>query len=275
MNSLSACTLVRVLNISLFDYQFPPAVIECLNRSKSGIGRSLGITMSFGMVVINMENIRKQIHDIVTNLSSESKASENHELNAVDRLSFFLDKPLEKLLDELSSQNCNYVLDVIWNELASILIALMNESMTHQRPLIFFTKLRIVLKTMIDTFTYPEEDRPMPSSIKLDLDDADKMFELYGSTSVDLIHRYYKDHYAIQQVTTIAPDGVLTVRCYFTKECLVVEIVKAKYFLVRDIDSSGDPFVSLCFYPEIENRDFQTKIHKKTQYPNYNEKFAM
>ncbi|ELU04478.1 synaptotagmin 9 [Capitella teleta] len=59
--------------------------------------------------------------------------------------------------------------------------------------------------------------------------------------------------------------------CHVT-ECLVVRVLKAEELPAKDFSGTSDPYVKLYLLPDRKNK-FQTKVHRKTLNPDFNEHF--
>jgi len=122
------------------------------------------------------------------------------------------------------------------------------------------------------------EKQCVESSDKETLEHIDRLLELHGYETADLIHQYYKERYNIQKNMIDSPFGLLTVQCYFQKNMLEIEIMNAKHLLPMDSDGSCDPFVRIHFYPDdkfLNAAQPKTKVHQKTLFPLFDEKFSM
>lgn len=178
----------------------------------------------------------------------------------------------KQLMHALSIIATAFILDP---KLTSILPSLVTKSVQQKRPLEFFSNFREVLK-IIET-SFKNLNQPITPDIKQIIDDVSEKLVLYGSTTSELIHLYFKDRYAVQQAA-VTTQEVLTVRCYFTDETLEVQIVGARDLVATYTDGSSDPFVSFNLYPEIENFDvsvLKTKCQEKTLCPFFDETFSM
>ncbi|MED6288612.1 hypothetical protein CHARACLAT_028318, partial [Characodon lateralis] len=58
----------------------------------------------------------------------------------------------------------------------------------------------------------------------------------------------------------------------FTENTLVVGILQASELPAMDVGGSSDPYVKLYLLPD-KKKKFETKVHRKTLEPNFNETF--
>ncbi|CAH1712257.1 unnamed protein product [Chironomus riparius] len=197
--------------------------------------------------------------------------------NSMDRLMMYMEDSLKTLHTELNDDNFMRMLDVIWDELASILYDLVHSSFEKRRPPAFYSNLRSTLQVMVENFKC-QNDQQIQSTDKETLEKIDKLLEIHGFETSDLIHQYYKDRYTIQQNMSDTPFGILTVQCFFQGKTLEIEIMNAKHLLPMDTDGKCDPFVRIHFFPEekfLSVGQPKTKVHQKTLFPLFDEKFTI
>jgi BAI1-associated protein 3 len=190
----------------------------------------------------------------------------------------YMEDSLKILHTELNDDNFLRVLDSIWVEIAAILYDLVHSSLEKRRPPAFYSNLRATLQVMVENFKCQDTNSPIQSSDKETLENIDKLLELHGYETADLIHQYYKDRYAMQQKLSDTPYGILTIQCYFQKNTLEIEVMNAKHLLPMNSDGTCDPFVRIHFHPEdkfIGVSQPKTKVHQKTLFPLFDEKFSM
>ena len=190
----------------------------------------------------------------------------------------YMEDSLKTLHTELNDDNFIRVLDAIWMELSCILYDLVQSSLEKRRPPSFYSNLRNTLQIMVENFKCRDSERPIESSDRETLEAIDKLLELHGYETSDLIHQYYKERYTIQKTMNDAPFGLLTVQCFFQKNILEIEILNAKHLIPSDNDGSCDPYVRIHLYPEdkfISVSQPKTKVHQKTLFPMFDEKFSM
>ena len=200
--------------------------------------------------------------------------------NSMERMMMYMEESLKTLHTELNDDNFSRVLDSIWVEISCILYDLVQGSLEKRRPPSFYSNLRNTLKAMVDNFKCQNSsDQKICSSDNETLEKIDKMLELHGYETADLIHQYYKERYSMQQLmVTDAPFGILTVQCYLQKNTLEIEILNAKHLIAMDNDGSCDPFVRIHFFPEdkfLSTTQPKTKVQEKTLFPMFDEKFSM
>lgn len=198
--------------------------------------------------------------------------------NSMDRLMMYMEDSLKLLHMELNEDNFGRVLDSIWVEIASILYDLVHSSLEKRRPPSFYANLRSTLQVMVENFKCQNTDNPIQSSDKVTLENIDKLLKIHGMETSDLIHQYYKDRYLMQSKMADTPYGILTVQCYFQKNKLEIEVMNAKHILPMNSDGTCDPFVRIHFFPEdkfIGMSQPKTKVHQKTLFPLFDEKFSM
>ena len=62
--------------------------------------------------------------------------------------------------------------------------------------------------------------------------------------------------------------------CYHrTHDVLTVDVIKAEQLPAKDFSGTSDPYVKVCLLPDRKNKR-QTKVHRKTLNPVFNERFS-
>ncbi|XP_027013351.2 synaptotagmin-1b [Tachysurus fulvidraco] len=59
----------------------------------------------------------------------------------------------------------------------------------------------------------------------------------------------------------------------FTEDTLIVGLIQAEGLAAMDMSGTSDPYVKLCLLPD-KKKKFETKIHRKTLNPTFNESFS-
>lgn len=118
------------------------------------------------------------------------------------------------------------------------------------------------------------------SSDKETLENIERLLELHGYETSDLIHQYYVERTKEQDQLTDAPYGQLTVRCWFSADGnqLEIDVMNARNLVPMDSNGSCDPFVRIHFIPEDRFMNVpkpKTNSQNKTLFPLYDEKFTM
>lgn len=226
-----------------------------------------------------IEKLAKKMNPAMRRFLTEGAELFDTDSNSMDRLMMYMEDSLKTLHTELNEDNFVRVLDAIWMEISCILYDLVHVSLEKRRPPSFYSNLRSTLQIMVENFKCQNtSDRKVCSSDKETLEKIDKLLELHGYETADLIHQYYKDRYEMQQKLVEAPCGLLTVQCFFVGNTLEIEILNAKQLVPMDSDGSCDPFVRIHFYPEdkfLNTTQPKTKVHQKTLFPLFDEKFSM
>lgn len=225
-----------------------------------------------------IEKLAKKMNPAMRRFLTEGAELFEQDSNAMDRLMMYMEDSLKTLHTELNDDNFMRVLDAIWVEMSCILYDLVQASLEKRRPPSFYSNLRSTLQIMVENFKCQNSERPIQSSDKETLEAIDKLLELHGYETADLIHQYYKERYAMQKAMEGAPFGLLTVQCFFQKNIVEIEIMNAKHLVPMDNDGLCDPFVRIHFYPEdkfVSVSQPKTKVHQKTLFPLFDEKFSM
>ena len=131
---------------------------------------------------------------------------------------------------------------------------------------------------MTDNFKTAENKTSENASDRETLEHIERLLQLHGYETTDLIHQYYKDRLKEQQETTESTFGNLTIQCFFKGNTLELEIMNARNLMPMDSNGSCDSFVRVHFIPEERFPGVmkpKTQTHSKTLFPLYDEKFTM
>lgn len=147
-----------------------------------------------------------------------------------------------------------------------------------RRPPAFFANLRDTLHIMVANFKSTQNLESEASADKETLAHIERLLQLHGYETTDLIHQYYLDRLKEQEDGTGDSCGLLTVQCFFKQNVLELEIMNARNLKPMDANGSCDSFVRVHFIPEerfvgiIKPR---THTITKSLFPLFDEKFVM
>ncbi|KAL7300180.1 hypothetical protein TKK_0007025 [Trichogramma kaykai] len=192
--------------------------------------------------------------------------------NSMDRLMEYLDSNLITLHDNLSEDNFQRILMVIWEVMAEVLNQLVNSNLRRKRPPAFYSNLHQTLNNLIQFFNLGADEL---ANVQV-LERIEKTLGLYGLETGELILRYYQDRLAVQSAMQDEPYGLLTVKAYFFNDLLNLQILNARN--LRAIDKKCDTYVKIRLLPEdvfIGMKTFKTNVRKETQFPLYEESFSI
>ncbi|KFB34814.1 AGAP003164-PB-like protein [Anopheles sinensis] len=192
----------------------------------------------------------------------------------------YMEESLSVLNGELNEVNFERVLDAIWAELTTVLYDLIQSNLDKRRPPSFFANLRDTLHLMVANFKTAENRESETAADKETLAHIERLLQLHGYETTDLIHQYYLDRLQEQnrKDATALTYGVLTVQCFFRGNVLELEIVNARNLKPMDGNGLCDPFVRVHFLPEerfIGVAKPKTQCQSKTLFPLFDEKFVM
>ncbi|XP_017783309.1 PREDICTED: protein unc-13 homolog D isoform X2 [Nicrophorus vespilloides] len=196
----------------------------------------------------------------------------NQDNNSIDRVLRYLDNNLATLHEELNEENFNKTLDIIWAQLATILEELIQSNLEKRRPPSFFANLHETLKIMIKSFKCSED------SSCIELARIQKLLQLNGFETSDLIHQIHLDLYNEQEELVESQYGELTVRIKFHNSDMHVEMINARNLIAMDSNGLCDSFVRVHLLPEekfIGISKPKTQTHYKNKFPLYDEKFQI
>lgn len=260
---------------NMSDYRGPLDAQRCSDTLQNVIENAIDTEKNAILELIG--KLAQKMNPAMRRFLTEGAELFDTDSNAMDRLMMYMEDSLKTLHTELNDDNFTRVLDAIWMEISCILFDLVQSSLEKRRPPSFYSNLRSTLQVMVENFKCQNNSR-VQSSDRETLEAIDKLLELHGYETADLIHQYYKERYTIQKTMDNAPFGLLTVQCFFQKNTLEIEILNAKHLVPMDSDGSCDPFVRIHFYPEdkfIHASQPKTKVVSKTLFPMFDEKFSM
>lgn len=259
------------------DFRGPMDAQRCEDTLENVIENAVDTGKNKIMVLIN--KLSSKMGPAMRRFLTEGAELFDTDSNSMDRLMMYMEESLKTLHTELNDDNFRRVLDSIWVEIASILYDLVHSSIEKRRPPSFYANLRSTLQVMVENFKCQDGNSPIESSDKDTLEKIDRLLELHGYETSDLIHQYYKERYTMQQSLKETPFGILTIQCFFQGNTLELEVMNAKHLIPMNSDGSTcDPFVRIHFYPEdkfIGIAQPKTKVHQKTLFPLFDEKFSM
>uniref|UniRef100_A0A182QWZ4 Munc13-4 n=1 Tax=Anopheles farauti TaxID=69004 RepID=A0A182QWZ4_9DIPT len=200
--------------------------------------------------------------------------------NSLDRLMMYMEESLSVLNAELNEINFERVLDAIWAELTTIMFDIIQSNLDKRRPPSFFANLRDTLHLMVTNFKTAENRESETAADKETLAHIERLLQLHGYETTDLIHQYYLDRLEEQNRCDPATTGygMLTVQCFFKENVLELEVVNARNLKPMDGNGSCDPFVRIHFLPEerfVGVAKPKTQCQSKTLFPLFDEKFVI
>ncbi|XP_015184155.1 PREDICTED: protein unc-13 homolog D-like isoform X7 [Polistes dominula] len=192
--------------------------------------------------------------------------------NAMDRLLQYLDSNLTTLHDNLSQDNFERVLLVIWEIMSETLYQLVNSNLEKRRPPSFYSNLHRTLHTLIKFFNLGADET---SNVQV-LEKIEELLKLHGLETAELIHRYNQDRLKEQKEMEETIYGLLTVKASFLNNSLNIQILNARN--LRPMDSNGkcDSYVKIRLLPEnkfIDTKTPKTHVQKETLFPLFDETF--
>ncbi|XP_058172092.1 protein unc-13 homolog 4B-like [Anopheles ziemanni] len=227
-----------------------------------------------------VEKLARKMAPVMRLLLIDGAEQLQQDSNALDRLMQYMEESLSILNGELNEINFERVLDAIWAELTTLLHDLIQSNLDKRRPPAFFANLRDTLHLMIASFKTTENRESETAADKETLANIERLLQLHGLETTDLIHQYYLDRLEEQNHSdaSSAAYGMLTVQCFFRGDVLELEIVNARNLKPMDGNGSCDPFVRVHFLPEerfVGVAKPKTQCHSKTLFPLFDEKFVV
>jgi BAI1-associated protein 3 len=222
-----------------------------------------------------IQSMMKKMSPVVASLLIRGAEKYKSKPTSIDKLMLYLDNSLKLLHEELNEKNFQHALSSIWAEISTVFTNLVQESLEKGRPPSFFSSLRVILQIMRESFM-SRSDSDM--NLIERLNEINKDLLHHGYETSELVHHYYKERYLMQEKMDTAPHGILTIKCFFQENKLVIEILNASNLRAMDSNGLSDPFVVVDFHPEEHFKKVKhpkTKVQPKTLFPLFEERFEM
>lgn len=194
-----------------------------------------------------------------------------------------LTKHIEDMLtvlhDELARHEFGVAKSILWSDILEIFPKITQDSINEKMSQDFFRNLLKIYFSLIQTFQYIEPESTVNRNKKAQK--IQKLMEYYAIDTPQLIHRYYKDRYEIQQQVSKNlpnPHRFLTVNCAFSGLKLKIEVLNAKDLVTYDINRKCDSYVKVHIIPERSfpsYQNFKTKVQHSNNFPLYDEVFEL
>lgn len=197
----------------------------------------------------------------------------NQDSNSVHRLMMYVDTNLSTLYRELNEENFNRILEIVWEQLSSILDEIIQSNLDKRRPPSFFDNLNKTLSLMLGSFKRSNDCSNCDS-----LKRTEQILRINGLETADLIHYVHKNLAKEFSEMKDSPYGEISIRAKIESNTLTIEIMNARNLMAMDSNGACDSFVRVHLLPEHKFSGIdkpKTKTHNKTQFPLYDEIFTM
>lgn len=225
-----------------------------------------------------IQYVAKKMEPPMKKFLAEGAEFVSQDSNSMDRLMIYMENSLKVLHSELNGHNFDKMLDSIWTELSSILYDLVQSNLDKRRPPSFYSNLRDTLEIMKNSFNFTQVNDDNSEDDQSTLVQIQKLLELHGYETHDLIHQYYLERHNEQLQQNDTPMGQLTIQCVFRDNNLEVTVLSARNITPMDTDGSCDPFVRIHFLPEDKFLGVatpKTNVQNKTLFPIFDQKFVI
>ncbi|XP_065220608.1 protein unc-13 homolog 4B-like isoform X2 [Planococcus citri] len=225
------------------------------------------------------ETLTTKMEPSMTRFLQEGAELLHQQTNVIDRLMSYLDENLTTLNSKLNADNFNRFLDVIWERISNVLFAMVQNGIDKRRPPSYFHNLQETLHILIGFFKIDEKNNQEEENKKLNdiLGKVERILTIYGMETPELIHQYYMERLDEQTKLEKSEDGMMTVQLQLDQDKLIVDVLNASNLRSMDSNGSSDPFVSIRLIPKhkFPTHKYKTKVHKKTLFPLFEEKFTI
>jgi hypothetical protein len=185
---------------------------------------------------------------------------------------------LNILHDELAHHEFGVAKSILWRDILEMFSEVTQTSINEKMPQDYFINLIKIFISLKHAFQYTKDASENNTGINKKAEKIGKLLEYYALDTLQLIHRYYKDRYDIQQQASENlpnPHSFLTVKCAFDGLKLRIEILNA-YELITNVKC--DSYVKVHIIPErscLIHQNFKTKVQQNTHCPLYDEVFKI
>ncbi|XP_062536569.1 protein unc-13 homolog 4B isoform X2 [Armigeres subalbatus] len=261
----------------LSDVQSPSEAERCAQTLRAVLENAIDTEKN--KILDLVEKLAKKMAPAMRRFLVEGAELLQQDSNSMDRLMMYMEDSLSMLNSELNEINFERVLDAIWSELTTILYDLIQSNLDKRRPPAFFANLRDTLHIMVQNFKSAENRESQHASDRDTLIHIERLLQLHGYETTDLIHQYYIDRVKEQeQAEEDNIFGLLAVQCFFKGNVLELEIMNARNLRPMDSNGTCDSFVRVHFIPEerfVGVTKPRTNTQSKTLFPLYDEKFVI
>ncbi|XP_026805055.1 protein unc-13 homolog 4B isoform X2 [Rhopalosiphum maidis] len=191
----------------------------------------------------------------------------------LDNLMLYLDENLCTLSKELNEENFQRILDIIVDQIATIMYNLIQNNL-EKKPPTYFRNLRDSFH-MLFGFLRKDNNTEYKSET---IQKLEALLHLHTLDTVNLIHEYYLERLQKQKEMQDANEGVLTVKLIFINNVLKVDILNANGIKAMDSNGFSDPFIKVRLLPKDKFQHATkptTAVQKKTLYPLFDECFKI
>ncbi|XP_065080920.1 protein unc-13 homolog 4B isoform X5 [Ochlerotatus camptorhynchus] len=260
----------------LSEVQSPSEADRCANTLRAVLENAVDTEKN--KILDLVEKLAKKMAPAMRRFLVEGAELLQQDSNSMDRLMMYMEDSLATLNSELHEVNFERVLDAIWSELTTILYDLIQSNLDKRRPPSFFANLRDTLHIMVENFKSAQNRESENASDRETLEHIERLLQLHGYETTDLIHQYYLDRLKEQETEEDDIYGMLTLQCFFKGNVLEMEIMNARNLRPMDTNGTCDSFVRIHYIPEerfVGVAKLRTATQSKTLFPLYDEKFVV
>ena len=183
------------------------------------------------------------------------------------------------LHDELARHEFGVAKSILWRDILEMFSEITQDSINQKMSQDFFVNLLKIFYSLKHTFQYIETEGTINKNKKAQK--IEKLLEYYAIDTPQLILRYYKDRYEIQQQASKNcpnPHRFLTVKCAFSGLKLKIEILNANELITSEMNKKCDSYVKFHIVPDKSfptHQNFKTKVKQNNHFPLYEEAFEI
>ncbi|XP_046385161.1 protein unc-13 homolog 4B isoform X2 [Ischnura elegans] len=290
----------------LADYQSETAADHCRETLKLVVSNA---EETVGNKIVDLiQMLTDKMSPAMQRFLQEGAELLNQENNIMDRLMQYLDENLMTLHSNLSDENFDRTLEIVWANVEAMLLTMIETGVEKRRPPSFFANLHETLRMLLSFFRREEQCCQMQQQqqqeeeevhvngedgceekkrggrreSKRKIDRMESLLSLHGMETCELIQQYHLERLgeqlSIEGSGQASPFGLLTVRLQFVEDVLRIGVMNARNLKPMDSNGSCDPFVRIHLLPEEKftgTTKPRTKTHKKTLFPLFDEVFTV
>lgn len=289
MNNSSVFIVPVELSVTIANFSYitdsVQALVDDLTKNQkvdsSSIQKVFGNALKHFMDTTHQlinSTLKRSIPTIKKLMLESAKEDRVKEDENTERLLPYIEDMILTLSKDLPAREYEVSRQILWTNVITILLELIQSSISEGMKPEFFTDLRGIFTNLKDVFQH-SKDFEDESEMSKKIERIDYLLECYGLNTSRLIHQYYKDRYEMQQEinkTPFNPYGILTVYCYFDSNILRIEILNGRNLIPIGLNRKCDSFVKIHvipdkYFPHCQN--FKTKVQQNTHFPLYDETF--
>ncbi|ODM90587.1 Protein unc-13 D [Orchesella cincta] len=272
VNFMTAKLALRDTN-SVADQQPKLTLIAVMEQAAKNISEKKSVILED--VGLKMRNVIQQMMTDAT----DSGCDEDY----ITILETYLEYNLQKLNKKLSKPTFATVFGIIWRNVSASIQHVTKTNIENGREPKFFQELQKVVTILNNFFQSDDGSSRVESTSKItETDEIEKLLEIHGASTSDLILRYFVERHKMQSYMrnkTPSKLGYLAVRAQYCDDIktLRIELLNARNLKPGDSNGVRDPFLKVILVTDTTLPIIslhKSKVKKKTLFPWFDESFS-